>query len=118
MRKAVFGVLTRSDTNRDVGPQKMAMACNFGFRKQKDCTIQAAKTKTLIGFPVTVKLICVFVFAFAKIWVSHVAADIMWQWFCGEISIFYNCEIPTLIYPVFTICKVQILSYFCTETFQ
>ena len=33
-----------------------------------------AKTKTLISFAVTAKLICVFVFAYAKIWFSHDAA--------------------------------------------
>ena len=49
---------------------------NFRFRKWRDCTIRVAKTKTLISFPVTVKLICVFVFAYAKIRFSHVAAHI------------------------------------------
>ena len=31
-----------------------------------DCTIRVAKTKALIKFAVTAKLICVFVFAYAK----------------------------------------------------
>ena len=31
-----------------------------------DCTIRVAKTKALISFAVTTKLICVFVFAYAK----------------------------------------------------
>ena len=41
---------------------------NVVFRKKRDCTctIFIAKTKALISFAVTVKLICVFVFAFAK----------------------------------------------------
>ena len=39
-------------------------ACNFGFRKKRDCTIRVAKTKVLISFAVTAKLICVFVFAY------------------------------------------------------
>ena len=39
---------------------------NFGFRKQRDCTIEVAKTKALISFAVTAKLICVFVFAHVK----------------------------------------------------
>ena len=39
---------------------------NFGFRKQRDCTIQLAKTKALISFAVTAKLICVFVFRICK----------------------------------------------------
>ena len=33
-----------------------------------------AKTKTLISFAVTAKLICVFVFAYADCWFSHEAA--------------------------------------------
>ena len=33
-----------------------------------------AKTKALISFAVTVNLICVFVFAYAKNWFSHDAA--------------------------------------------
>ena len=33
-----------------------------------------AKTKALISFTVTAKLICVFVFAYAKCWFSHDAA--------------------------------------------
>ena len=41
---------------------------NFGFRKQRECTIRVAKTKTLI---------CVFVFAYAKIRFSIVVAQIM-----------------------------------------
>ena len=41
-----------------------------------DCTIYVAKTKALISFAVTVKLICVFVFAYANIWFSHDAAHL------------------------------------------
>ena len=51
-------------------------ARNFGFRKWRDCSIHIAKTKALISFPVTVKLICVFVFAYAKSQFSHDAAHI------------------------------------------
>ena len=39
-----------------------------------DCTIRAAKTKALISFAVTAKLIWVFVFAYAKCCFSHDAA--------------------------------------------
>ena len=35
------------------------------------CTIRVAKTKALISFAVTAKLICVFVFAYAKNRFSH-----------------------------------------------
>ena len=36
-----------------------------------------SKTKALISFPVTTKLICVFVFAYAKCWFSHNAAKVI-----------------------------------------
>ena len=36
-----------------------------------------AKTKALISFAVTAKLICVFVFAYAKSWFSHDEAQII-----------------------------------------
>ena len=47
------------------------------YRKQRDCTIRVAKTKTLISFAVTAKLICVFVFAYAKSRFSHNEAQII-----------------------------------------
>ena len=39
-------------------------------------TICVTKTKALISFAVTAKLICVFVFAYAKSWFSHGAAHL------------------------------------------
>ena len=42
-----------------------------------DCTIYEAKTKALISFAATVKLICIFVFAYAKSRFSHDEAQIM-----------------------------------------
>ena len=41
------------------------------------CTIYVAKTKALVSFAVTAKLICVFVFAYAKCWFSHDAAQMV-----------------------------------------
>ena len=41
-----------------------------------DCTTYVAKTKALISFAVTAKLICVFVFAYAKIRFSHKEAQL------------------------------------------
>ena len=38
-------------------------AGNFGFKKKRKYTIRVAKTKALISFAVTAKLICAFVFA-------------------------------------------------------
>ena len=40
-------------------------AQNFLFRNYRDCTVYVAKTKALISFAVTAKLICGFVFAYA-----------------------------------------------------
>ena len=45
------------------------------------CTICVGKTKALISFSVTAKLICVFVFAFADCWFSHEAALILYSIF-------------------------------------
>ena len=63
MRKPVFG-------DSDQVPHKpgctTTQALNFVFRKQRNCTSYVAKTKALISFAVTAKLICVFVFAYAK----------------------------------------------------
>ena len=42
-----------------------------------DCTIRIAKTKALISFAVTAKLICVFVFAHARNRFSHNEAHIV-----------------------------------------
>ena len=50
MRKLVSGFFDLSDTNR---------------------AVQVAKTKALISFAVTAKLICAFVFAYAKSRFSH-----------------------------------------------
>ena len=54
-----------------------------------DCTILVAKTKALISFAVTAKLICVFVFAYAKSRFSHNEAhihqamhDVLMVWAC------------------------------------
>ena len=57
----------------------MLNARNLGFRKKKDCTISIAKTKALISFAVTAKLVCTFVFAYADCWFSHAQAQIRWE---------------------------------------
>ena len=75
MRKPVFGVSYRSATNRAVHPQKMARGLKFRVHEEEGLnTIYLAKTKALISFVVTAKLICVFVFAYAKSRFSHDAA--------------------------------------------
>ena len=45
------------------------------FRKKRDCTLYADKKKALISFAVTAKLICVFVFAYAKCLFSYDVAQ-------------------------------------------
>ena len=75
VRKPVFRFPTRSGTNRPVQTQKVDRSLNFlDFRKQRNWSIRVAKTKVLISFAVTAKLICTFVFAYVKIQFSHDAA--------------------------------------------
>ena len=52
-------------------------ARNFRFKKKRDCSSHVAKTKALISFAVTAKLICGFVFAYANCWFSHAQAHII-----------------------------------------
>ena len=75
------GFRTRSDTNQAVQVQKMVRVWKFWLknRKRRDPTIQVAKTKVLISFAVTTKLICAFVFAYAKCWFSCDAAHIVFS---------------------------------------
>ena len=49
-----------------------------------------AKTKALISFAVTVKLICIFVFAYAVCWFSHEAA----HFFAGSRRVLLTCNQP------------------------
>ena len=42
-------------------------ARNFGFKKDRDCTIFGANPKALISCAITEQLICAFVFACAKL---------------------------------------------------
>ena len=59
MRKQMLWIRISSDTtNWAVQPQRHLDAGNFVFRKTKHCTIFVSKTK--------MKLICSFVFAYAK----------------------------------------------------
>ena len=60
-------------------------ASNFRFKKKRDCIIRVAKTKVLISFAVTAKLICAFVFAYADCWFFHAAAHILEE--CKELTL-------------------------------
>ena len=72
MGKPTMWFPNRSDTNRPVQLQKQARSLKFRI----NCTIRVAKTKALISFAVTAKLICIFVFAYADCWFSHQAAQL------------------------------------------
>ena len=49
----------------------MARSLKFCIEEAEECTSYIAKTNALISFAVTAKLICVFVFAYAKSRFSH-----------------------------------------------
>ena len=71
MRKQTVLFPTWSDTNRAIQPQNMAGGLRFHIKEVVGCTIRVAKTKALISFAVTAKLICVFVFVYEKRWFSQ-----------------------------------------------
>ena len=81
-RKPVFSDLARHK------PGCTARGLKFGFRKERDCTVFAAKTKALICCAVTAQLICVFVFVCAKSDFSHEADHITSQLSCSLTLIF------------------------------
>ena len=63
------------------------------------------KTKALISFAVTAKLICVFVFAYAKTRFSHDTAHIMlfcifipWLWYMYHFLSEYNLQSSVIIF--------------------
>ena len=66
---------TRPDTNRAVQSQKVDTGWKI-LDLERNCTIRVAKTKALISFAVTAKLICAFVVAYADCWFSHAAAHL------------------------------------------
>ena len=79
VRKPTFLFQTRSDTNRAVQRKKMGRALKFWIKKVEGFYYMypCSKNKGADQLCVTVKLICVFVFAYAKCWFSHDVAHIM-----------------------------------------
>ena len=55
-----------------------------------NCTIRVVKTKALISFAFTAKLICAFVFTYADCWFSHVAAHLFYIKKAHEIYLSYG----------------------------
>ena len=66
MRKRVLGVSDQVPHKQAVQPHKMARGLKFCIKIEEELHYPWAKTKALISFAVTAKLICVFVFAYAK----------------------------------------------------
>ena len=63
------------------------MARGLKFRSlEVESSIGVVKTKALISFAVTAKLICVFVFAYTNIWLSHYAAQIVFKLFIFSLQ--------------------------------
>ena len=79
------GFPTRCDTNQAAQSLNTARDLKFRIWKKGFCTIQVAKTKTLISFAVTAKLICIFVF--------HICKNPVFSR-CGSF-----CQISILKYP-------------------
>ena len=69
-KKLSLGFLAWSTTNRAVQSKKIARGLTFCI-KEVEKLYYVAKTKAQISFAVTAKLICVFVFAYAKSRFSH-----------------------------------------------
>ena len=77
-RKTVFGGPRPGPTQTRLHIHRRSLdTYNFGLRKLRDCTIYEMKTKVLIS--VTGQLICVFVFAYAKIRSSHDTAHLCYS---------------------------------------
>ena len=70
-RKADFGFRTRPDTNRPLQPQRMDRSLKFHIEEEEKLHYGVEKTKTLISCAIIAQLICIFVFAYAKIRFCH-----------------------------------------------
>ena len=71
IRKPVFGVSNRSDIKRAVQPQKIARGLKIQIKVVEGLNYLYSKTKMLISCAISVQLIGVFVFAYAKSRFSH-----------------------------------------------
>ena len=72
-----------------------------------NCIIRVAKTKALISFAVTAKLICAFVFAYADCCFSHAAAQF----------IFFLCGLKVFFIHVHVLIFSQTFEYM-SQTFE
>ena len=85
VRKQTFWFPTWSNTNQAVQLQRMARSLKFRIYEVEGLYYSCSeKTKALISFVVNAKLICVFVFAYAKSRFSHDAAHMAKQVFSRD----------------------------------
>ena len=66
VRKPVVGFFTRSDTCQLVQSRQMVAALKFWISEVEGLYYLYSKTKALISFKVTAKLIYIFVFSYAR----------------------------------------------------
>ena len=74
--------------------------------KKRKCTIRVSKTKALICFAVTAKLICVFDFAYADCWFSHEAAHIYKKHQRTKLSTFSYATSQPCVDEVFNLIRI------------
>ena len=77
VRKPVFGFFNLVPHNLGCTSTKIASGLKFRIKEVEGFTIRASKTKALVSIVVTAKLICVFVYAYAKSRFSNGATHIM-----------------------------------------
>ena len=74
--------------------------------RKRDCTIRVAKTKALISFTISAKLICVVVFACAKSRFSHNEAHL------SRVHV-HNLHPGANLHPEANLHRVQICAPLC-----
>ena len=74
--KPTISFPNRCDRNRAVQAQKLAREWKFLIKKVEESFYPCSENKGADQLRGTVKLICVFVFAYADCWFSHEAAQI------------------------------------------
>ena len=83
MRKPTFWFPIWSDTNQAVQLQKMARGLKFWLKKVVGLYYLCSENKGAAA-----KLICVYVYAYAKCWFSHDAAHILRVYACFQILLY------------------------------
>ena len=63
-----FGLRPGKNTNQPIESQKIARSFKFRMKEEERLYYPCSENKGVICFAVTVKLICVFVFAYEDCW--------------------------------------------------